>query len=194
MSEHDEGYYDGHPLLMLPKPLALVGLIAAETRSVGYRFASLWGLPFIDTDRRIEHRAGRTLWELVAASGPARLRQLERSEVLAALGERPAAVIALGDGALLDAAVRREVEARSRLVALSYELSDCCERLRSSGPPAGPSWHPLASEPLPSLDEVAAFRDERLPGFAGAEVLIPMAGRSAEALASSLASELDLVS
>src|SRR5512135_3630340 len=77
--------------------------------TLGQSLASALSLPFIDLDGAIQARAGQTIPEIFASQGEAGFRALERSCLEEAV-QRGQGVIALGGGALLDAACRKRVE------------------------------------------------------------------------------------
>ncbi|GAA1951642.1 shikimate kinase [Agromyces allii] len=87
---------DGAPALQLP--LVLIGPMGAGKSRVGGRLATSVGVPFIDTDARIEERHG-PIDEIFARDGEAAFRAFEREVVAEALNEH--AVVSLGGGAVL---------------------------------------------------------------------------------------------
>lgn len=174
-----EGYYDPHPLLTLDRHVALAGLVTADTRRIGHQLASLTALPLIDLERRMEHEAGQSVWELVFQEGGREFRELERRCLARALLERPCGVLVLGDGTLLDESSRRSVAAATRLVALERDLPNCYWRLQTlQRERSQRCWHPFYPELLQSIDQVRPFYQERQPTLAAARHTIPLAGRS----------------
>jgi shikimate kinase len=171
-------YYDPHPLLTLERHVALVGLVAADTQRIGHQLAALTGLTLIDLERRVEHEAGRSVWEIVFHDGPRRFRELERRCLAQALFEKPGAVLVLGDGTLLDEASRQSVAAATRLVALQRDLPNCYWRLQTlQRRRAQTCWHPFFPELLQSIDQVRPFYQERQPTLAAARHAVQLAGR-----------------
>jgi len=76
----------------------LVGMMGVGKSTVGVRLAERLGRVFIDTDQRVEEKAGRPIAEIFAAVGEAGFRKLEAEVVLAS--GMDGAVIALGGGAV----------------------------------------------------------------------------------------------
>jgi shikimate kinase len=78
--------------------IVLVGFMGAGKTTVGHLLAAHLGLPFIDSDRIIEQRSGRSIPQIFAEDGEPAFRELER-RVVADLIDGPEAVLALGGGA-----------------------------------------------------------------------------------------------
>lgn len=74
-------------------------------------------LPFIDLDEEIMAQAGKPIRDIFAEDGEKAFRRLEKAALTKAAA-LPAAVIALGGGALLDPSLRRLVEARGTVAVL----------------------------------------------------------------------------
>lgn len=84
------------PILQLP--LVLIGPMGAGKSRVGARLAASVGVPFIDTDTRIEERHG-PIDAIFARDGEPGFRVVEREVVAEALTEQ--AIVSLGGGAVL---------------------------------------------------------------------------------------------
>jgi shikimate kinase len=94
----------------------LVGMMGAGKSAVGRELAQRLKRPFHDTDREIECLRGIAIAEIFASDGEPAFRALERERVERLAG-RPA-VVALGGGALTQAAVRQVVGGSGTLVWL----------------------------------------------------------------------------
>jgi shikimate kinase len=172
-----EGYYDYTPTAELHRHLVIAGYLGDETRRIGYQLASLTGLPVTDLDRKIEHHAGKSVWELIWSEGEGRYRELERRYLGRLLDERPWSILTLGDGALIDAENRRRVSAEADLVVLDLDVANVYWRLKATPAAAQEFWHPLHAGPLERFEQVRPFHQRREPGFAGADHRIAMLGR-----------------
>lgn len=164
-------YYEPHALLTLERHLVLAGPLAFDTRRIGHRLASQLGLSFIDLDRRIEHRAGMSLWQLARQEGTAAVRRREVLELRRGMDDRPYGVVVLGDGALIDDDSRARVLREGRLIVLDYELANAYWRLKTHAERHEGRWHPLDPAPLERIDQVRSFLDRRRAGFAAGEHL-----------------------
>lgn len=169
-------YYSYESKLVLDHHLALAGHLSEDTRRVGSTVSSLTGLPLRDVDRLVEHRAGMSLWELVARHGEERYRSLEHRELQRALEDTPPGVLVLGDGTLIDEGNRRRVNECCRLVVLHLDMANCYWRLRSR---VGDGlWHPVERGRLAGIETLRPFFDERRAGFRAAQHTIEWNGRS----------------
>ena len=80
--------------------VVLTGFRGTGKTTVGAILAERLGLPFIDTDRVIEERAGRKIPEIFRGRGEAAFRDLERQAIASLPGE--GSVVSAGGGAVLD--------------------------------------------------------------------------------------------
>ena len=82
--------------------IVLTGFMATGKSEVGRRLAKRLGRAFIDTDRMVESRAGKSVAAIFTSEGEATFRRLEREAIAEAVGHADI-VVALGGGAVLDA-------------------------------------------------------------------------------------------
>ena len=80
--------------------LIFVGLPGSGKSTVGRLCAKALNLPFVDADKFLEQREGRSVADIFASSGEGYFRDLE-SRVLAELCRREGIVLATGGGAVL---------------------------------------------------------------------------------------------
>lgn len=171
-------YYDHYPLVVLDRHLVIAGYLGAETRRIGYQLAALTGLGVTDLDRKIEHHAGKSVWELIWNDGEPRYRQLEQKHLIRLLAEKPRGIITLGDGALIDEANRERVLAQACLVVLDLDLPNCYWRIQSTSLGEKDFWHPLHAGPVERFEQVRPFYELREPGFTQAHHRIELRGKS----------------
>ena len=170
-------YYEHGPLVLLQRPIALIGFLGVDQHGLGRDLAALSGLPLIEVDRWIEHEAGQSLVALVLAQGIEALRQLEDRFLAQALVTRPPGIIVLGDGALLKETNLRQVLDKATLVYLKLSLASTYWKLRHQ---AGGS-HPLLLQPPESTAELRPLLAERQGGFDQAHVTLDMDEMTPEA-------------
>jgi shikimate kinase len=101
--------------------------MGAGKTTVAGLLAERWGVAVRDTDQDVEATTGRTIAEIFVDDGEEHFRALERAAVTDALAEHPG-VLALGGGAVLDAAVRDLLRGH-RVVFLEVGLSDAVKRV-----------------------------------------------------------------
>jgi shikimate kinase len=90
--------------------------------TVGRRLAQALGREFFDVDPLIEGRVGTTITALFSSGEEATFRRIEAEVIAELLVHRPAAVIALGGGALENPATLDAVLAGSLLVHLDQDF------------------------------------------------------------------------
>ena len=76
----------------------LVGYMGCGKSTLGRRLARRLGVPFIDTDARVEEREGATVSDLFRYEGEQRFREIEREVLDAAIAGNDSAVISTGGG------------------------------------------------------------------------------------------------
>jgi shikimate kinase len=110
------------------RPVAvLVGPPGSGKTTVGSLLAERLGVPLRDTDADIVAATGQEVSAIFVDQGETAFRALEREAVRTALEEH-AGVLALGGGAVLDAATRRLLDGH-RVVFLQVGLSDAARRV-----------------------------------------------------------------
>ena len=140
-----DGYYDHGPLVALQRPIAITSPLREFTRAVTYRTASLLGLLFHDIDRLVEHRAGKTIEQLVLEEGEDAYRSTEARCLATVLRERPTGLIALADqDRLWLGAGQAHQLSDCTPVILDFELPNLYWRIQKTARERQTSrWHPL---------------------------------------------------
>lgn len=166
------GYYDHHPTLTLREPLALIGFMGAGTARIGHGLAARTGLPIHDVDRLLEQRVGMSIARLVVEQGDAVRRATEAELVAAALRARPAGIVVLGDGALIDEETRRRVTEAAHLVYVERPLPVLLEgirRARARSAAAIPEFMIAAPR---SVTDIEPYFAERVRGYEAARSVL----------------------
>jgi len=137
--------------------LIITGFMGTGKTEVGRRLARALGRTFVDTDRLVEAKVGRSVAAIFASEGEARFRELERAAVAEAT-TIPDAVVATGGGTLVDPENRRRLAAAGPILCLTASPR---EILRRVGDPAS---RPLLAacrsdaERLARIEELLAAR------------------------------------
>lgn len=87
----------------------LVGIPGSGKTTIGRELAKKLDVNFIDTDRLIEQKAGKTVANIFIEDGEPRFREIEKEVVLKSLLQEDA-VVSLGGGSILDAEVRTALQ------------------------------------------------------------------------------------
>ena len=116
-------YYSHQPLLVLDRPVVLVGFFGARLPQIAAAFSATTGVPLGDLERMIEHQAGRSLARLVYESGVEALHQQEESLLAGLLKDSPPPIIALGAATLQHAPSARLLRRHhAQVVYVRYSL------------------------------------------------------------------------
>ena len=132
--------------------IILTGFMGTGKTEVGRRLARALGRAFVDTDRLIEAKAGRTVATIFADEGEAGFRALEREAVAEACA-LPAAVIATGGGALIDPENRRRLAAAGPIVCLTASPEEILKRV------GGGSSRPLLAACASDAERLERIRE-----------------------------------
>ena len=106
---------------------------------------------FVDTDERIEARAGMSIAEVFDAEGEAGFRRREREVIVDLEGERPA-VVSAGGGAVLDSANVQSLRRLGKLVWLTATADVLWSRIQDDD--RSRDTRPSLTA-LPGCDEIA---------------------------------------
>jgi shikimate kinase len=168
--------------LVLPRSVALVGLMAAGKSCIGRRLAARLGVPFVDADVEIEAAAGCTISEYFARYGEPAFRQGER-RVMTRLLSGPMCILATGGGAFIDPDTRRLVAERAISIWLRADLDVLVRRS------SGRSHRPLlqAGNPREILGRLIA---QRYPIYAEADIVVDTGDQPAEVTVDAVCSAL----
>jgi chorismate synthase len=138
--------------------VVLVGMMGSGKTSVGERLASQLGLPFVDSDRQVEARTGRTVREIFEANGEAAFRFEERAVLEIALDASTPSVIAAAGGAVTEAPVRdllrNLVDRGGHVVWLRVDPAELVARVES-----GDHRPLLADDPESTLERLYHERE-----------------------------------
>lgn len=138
--------------------LILVGFMGAGKTRVGEALAARLRMPFIDTDERVEERAGMSVPEIFAERGEESFRAQE-SSVISGLSEDEPSVVSCGGGAVLR---KGNLDALRRLGSVFYLKVAPREALRRVGGDAG---RPLLAGENGRLERVEGLMEEREPFY-----------------------------
>jgi shikimate kinase len=87
----------------------LIGIPGAGKTTIGRELAKKLDADFIDTDREIEAKAGKTVADIFIEDGESEFRSIEKVVVLASL-KNSKGVVSLGGGSVIEAEVRDELK------------------------------------------------------------------------------------
>jgi shikimate kinase len=161
----------------------MVGLMGAGKSSVGARVAAATGRSFVDVDRAIEQRTGKTVRELWEVGGEPAYRHLESEVVLDTLGRDDDVVLAAPGGAILDPAVRAAL-GRAFVVWLRADPATLASRVEHD------DHRPLLGDrPLAVLTSMASERAGLYRSVS--DLVVDTDGRDAAVVADTVLEELE---
>ncbi|WP_353642671.1 XopAD/skwp family type III secretion system effector [Mesorhizobium sp. WSM2239] len=115
------------------RSIVLVGMKGAGKSSLGRALAKRLGLRFVDSDREIEAKTGKSKAKIVAEDGEAHFSNLEVNEIRQSLEQGPA-VLATGGEAFMSEEVRHHVGEKAVSIWLNTSGDVIRRNLRHKGP------------------------------------------------------------
>jgi shikimate kinase len=157
----------------------LVGFMGAGKTTIGKSLAKRLDYHFLDLDREIESREGRTISEIFAQSGEDHFRDLERKAIESCRGlERT--VVALGGGAYTSDANRALLATIGVSVWLDCPLGVCLTRVGKD-----------RSRPLLSnRSDIGSLYERRRSAYERADFTVNTQGKTPDKVAKEIASAL----
>jgi shikimate kinase len=141
-------------------------MMACGKSTVGPRLARLLERGFLDSDREVERRAGRTITEIFHDDGEARFRELEA----VVIGEvaTGTSVVALGGGAIAQPGAAERLGATGTVIYLRAQPEALVARIRD------PSSRPLLAglSRAQCAQRIAQLLDEREPAYLTATIVV----------------------
>jgi shikimate kinase len=157
--------------------VAIVGYMGSGKTTLGRLLATALGLEFVDLDRAIVKKAGKSIPAIFAEGGENHFRDLEHEVLLAALEAGTASVVACGGGIVVRPA-NRTLLREATTVFLREDTDVLYERTRGTGRPlratSREAFEERYQERLPLYREVADIEvgvDGRQPQEVAEEVL-----------------------
>lgn len=98
---------------------------------IGGKLSSVLGIPFYDSDKVIEEKAGCSIPEIFTRDGEEKFRDSEHRTILELL-ERGACVIATGGGAVMNSDSLRAMQDKSHLIWIRSDIDTILERTSKS--------------------------------------------------------------
>jgi shikimate kinase len=140
--------------------LVLVGYRATGKSTVGRIVAERLRRPFVDIDREIESRTGRSIRVIFESQGEAAFREQEAEVLAQVIASRPGVVVATGGGAILLEGNRRAIRDFGFVAWLTADAAILSRRLETSrrGVEARPALTSAGT-----LAEIAAVLEARTP-------------------------------
>jgi XRE family aerobic/anaerobic benzoate catabolism transcriptional regulator len=154
--------------------IALIGLRGAGKSTLGRHLAERLEVPFVELNRLVEHEYGGSIGEILALSGQAAFRRLERRVLEATIAEHPTAVIATGGGLVSEPETFRVLLDRCHTVWIQASPAEHMERVIAQG-----DLRPMAKNDE-AMDDLKAILAAREPAYRQADAALDTTGRTIE--------------
>lgn len=109
-------------------PIILIGPPGAGKSSVGKALAKKLSLNFLDSDKVVEEKSGKSIPEIFITDGEPAFREMERAAVIDLI-ENQDGVIALGGGSVMDLEVSKRLLPMANVVFLDVSISNAAPRV-----------------------------------------------------------------
>ena len=109
-------------------PIILIGPPGAGKTSVGKALAKKLALNFLDSDKVVEEKSGKSISEIFITDGEPAFREMERAAVIDLI-ENQDGVIALGGGSVMDLEVSKRLLPMANVVVLDVSISNAAPRV-----------------------------------------------------------------
>ena len=139
----------------------LIGMRGSGKSTVGRVLAGLVGGTHVDTDERVEDRAGKTIADVFEAEGEEGFRRRE-CEVIAELAIDKPEVVSVGGGAVSDESNRRTLKQLGSVIWLTAPVEVLWSRMQSDDR-TGETRPPLTE--LAGAEELARVLQAREPVY-----------------------------
>ncbi len=156
----------------------LTGFMGSGKTSVGEALASLMKRPFIDLDRYISAKTGKSIAEIFACAGEPSFRSLENESLLEISEGAWGTVISTGGGLPVNRRNREVMKASGYVVYLRASFGTLITRIPED--PGRPLWNERASQLL----------EERKPAYEEADFIIDTEGLSVQQVARKIISRM----
>jgi len=111
--------------------ITLCGMMGSGKSTIGKLLAKKLNFGFIDTDKLIEEKTGKSIKKIFIENGENYFRQLEKKIIINIL-KNPKCVISLGGGSILSNSIRNMIQINSYNIYLEVHINTLVKRLTTS--------------------------------------------------------------
>lgn len=148
----------------------LVGLAGSGKTTLGRQLAEVLHLHFIDLDKAIEERAGKTIPEIFSQQGEGNFRIMEKETLHELMGEQDSFVMATGGGAPCYHFNMDAMNEHGVTVYLDVSAGDLALRVLDGGIENRPMFKSYDHQDL--IQEIREMKEQRAPFYEEAQIKI----------------------
>jgi shikimate kinase len=157
----------------LDRPVVLIGTGGAGKTTIGKLLAVRLGLPFVDSDKVLEEKEGRTIPEIFKEDGEPYFRDLERETIRHCIAKGERSIVSTGGGAFMKADTRDLILKQSVSIFLKARLETLLKRVGNG------EGRPLFDHKDPR-EVLSAMIENRYPVYEQADIVVNSDFDSAE--------------
>jgi shikimate kinase len=166
------------------KNIALVGFMGTGKSTVGQLVAEALRFEFIDTDAKIEERAGKNIAQIFATEGESRFREME-SNLVQELSTEERYVISTGGGLVVNPENLSSLRDHCLIICLWASAETIWQRVRHQ------THRPLLQSSNPA-EKIRTLLKERTPAYKKADTMITTELRSPREVAMQVLKQFSL--
>ena len=166
------------------KNIVLIGLMGSGKSTIGRTIGKLLGRRFIDTDRLIERKAGKTISEIFSQDGEERFRKLEK-EIIRKISQYIGIIIATGGGVIKDPENFKCLKESGWIIALYASPATLYSRIE------GKRIRPLVANETNPIEKLEQIFEERKEMYAMADFQINTENKKINEIANEIIELLD---
>ncbi len=176
---------------MAKKHIFLTGFMGAGKSRVGRHLARLLNFPFVDTDKEIEVKSGKSVKAIFDEQGESVFRQLEQETIARLCHDPLPRVISLGGGALNNAQTLHLVRQTGVLIYLQSTPENLLQRVKHTDKRPLLNISSASDREHALLQRIRDLLKEREPIYLQADIVVQRDGLEAEQVAEEIITQLN---
>ena len=167
-----DGYYDPWPQRKLDRPIAVCSFFGGGGASVAKRLAALGGWRHVDVYEETAHRLGEHRATVGTSMENPDWCATEEQVLESAIARKPAGIIGLTEGCLVDDRTLDLLRFRTHLVMVHIDLLRLQERLLDENDAHPERFPEFTEQPIPDLHTLKLLYTARSPLYEAAALRI----------------------
>ncbi len=176
---------------MEKKHIFLTGFMGAGKSRVGRYLAKRLNFPFVDTDKEIEEKTGKTVKAIFEDQGEQAFRKLEVETIRQLCDDPLPRVISLGGGALNNAQTFQRVHSTGIVIYLQSSPENILQRVKHTDKRPLLKVDEKQDRDAALLQRIRELLTQREPVYNQADIVVPRDGLEAEEVAEKILQQLN---